>query len=56
MSKPEEMKCWWSTQHTDVTLSTCFMKTCVLFGYLVVIELHVFPLADDGGILKKAIK
>ena len=25
---------------------------CVLSGYLVVVGLHVFPLTDDGGILK----
>ena len=27
---------------------------CVLFGYLVLAGLHVFPLADDGWIPKKA--
>ena len=32
------------------------VDACVLFGYLVFVGLHVFPLADDGWILKKAKK
>ena len=30
------------------------LMVCVLFGYLVLVGLYVFPLADDGWILKKS--
>ena len=32
------------------------VDACVLFGSMVVLGLHVFPLTDDGGILKKLKK